>query len=693
MATYAWEIPEISNLANMMLRPAFSRHEPLGPAVTYAMFIKSIARGKGLHNDASARNMTFDLLDVGSRYGIEPIRAYIHAVYEHFEIQPKPEIMQAELKWISDAVAGGAFFLRKKLQHLHSKSLNICIQRFQESGGYNKFYSELDPGYTSRDILQRILGEDIADLDRKRSLNPRGDKLLHILSAVPTCRGLADIVELMDTQEVNALNDSGETALYRACMTGMTANVLLLLARGANPSIVPSIDWPTCLHWLFHFEPQDIPTIAQALIKHGADVHAHCQQRLPLLYYPFNLPEGTPLHWAVEMSAQEAAQELLKVGANPSLRNGSDPYFFDDNVRHLDMTLPLDSIPCSIPSSPTLGFSAIDLAVMNRDHEMLDLLLSGTSDHNPNDVDEEGYTALHRLDAGEWRYTNQFSKVWSPLFQGSLKCRLGSLRRTLDVLKRRSFDLDKLTYPKDRADSGLADQTALMLAVSTGNVHSVQALIEAGANVNVTNSEGDTALLSVTRSCEYEALQSRIVTMLLEKGASIHARNDMGETPLLSAGMQRLRGAVETLLKYGACPSDRVGDKRAFEYGYTIFTHLASCRARDVPERDSWLLSQLETYILPFLLHPEKGTRCREVLEQADLRGGTLIHYLAETGFVRSCKALLEVRVNVNGLRKDRGIVARYHTPLDLALTGEVRRKQELLYTFPEQGRFILIFL
>ena len=684
--TYAWEIPEINMEISKVLQPAFSRHEPLGPAITYAMFIKSIARGNCLHDDASARNMIFDLLDVGSQNGSEPIRAYIHAVHEHFEIQPKPEIMQAELQWISEAVAGGAFFLRKRLQHLHSESLNTCIQKFQESGGYNKFYSNLDPGFTSRDILQQILVEDMADLDRKRSLNPRGDKLLHVLSSVPTCRGLADVVELMDTQEANALNAFGETALYRACMTGIAANVLLLLARGANPSIAPSTNGPTCLHWLFHFNPQDIPTIAQALIKHGADVHAYCQRKIPLLYYPFNLPKGTPLHWAVEMSAQEATQELLKVGANPSLRDGSDPYAYDPNVRHLDMTLLPDSIPCSVPSSPTLGFSAVDFAVMNRDHEMLDLLLSSTSDHNTNDVDEEGYTALHRLDAGEWRYTKQGSRVWSPLFQGSPKCRLGSLRKTLGVLKRHAFDLDKLTYPKIWADEGISDQTALMLAVSTGNVHTVQALMEAGANVNVTNSEGYTALLSVTRLCEHEVLQSRMVTMLLEKDANIHARNNKGYTPLLSAGLSRLLGAVETLLKYGACPSDRLGDKRAYENGYTIFTALATFNERTSPKRDSWLLSQLETYILPFLFHPEKGTTCREVLEQADLRGGTLIHYLAEAGFVRSCKALLEVRVNVNGLRKDRSMVACWHTPLDLALARGARHKQILLYTFSEHG-------
>ncbi|KAL8910584.1 MAG: hypothetical protein Q9171_004123 [Xanthocarpia ochracea] len=672
------------------------------------MFLKATAYGRLLHvdrsqlrlvrHDISKRDLLLTLLRAGVQKGCEPMRALIFNVYEHFQAPIPDDIADARQEWLSEAVAGGAFSLRKELQDLDNDVSNASVKRFQERGGYNKFYSALNPDIAF-DIIEQFSSEAITNINTKKVMNSRGDLLLHILCSVPTSGLLPSLLEPIDTQEIDALNNAGETALYRACMGGHTSTVLSLLSHGADPSIMPSGHGPSCLHWLFHFDTQDIPCISRRLVEHGANIHAICNKRIPLPHYPFALQEGTPLHWALDMSVPEAVRGLLALGADPSLRNGGDPYAFDENVRCLDMLLPPDMTPCSIAPAPTLGLSSIDLAVMNRDYEMLATLLASASNLDPDDADEEGYTAAHRLDAGQWKHTKQGSKIWSPLFAGSPESQALALRKTLDVLLRHGFSLNKLT--KNRSRSGtyydFSAQTALMLAVTKGNSSTIDALLSAGVDVNIVNDKGETALLSLTDEyCYEEELQSKIVTLLLDAKADIHARNSGGETALLRAGAMHLLAAVGTLLNHGADIKDRDRGAHVFNrIGLTTFAHATKCRREAAPVCDDWLLSQLQCHVLPFLdQHPEGPVLRHDVLENADSNGGTLLHYTALWGLARCCKALLEVGINHNSLRRSMkfghmGNFMSYRTPLDEASLDPTRWKiirEEQLRFFSEQG-------
>ncbi|KAL9035943.1 MAG: hypothetical protein Q9180_004583 [Flavoplaca navasiana] len=679
---YDWEIPEISNEIYEVLRPSFLRNEPLSTTLIYGMFLKA------------TRDLLITLLRAGVQKGCEPMRALIFNVYEHFQTPIPHDIADARRTWISEAVAGGAFSLRNELQDLDYDVSNASVKRFKERGGYNKFYSALNSDI-AYDIVEQVSSEAITNINTKKVMNPRGDLLLHILCSIPTSGLLPSLLEFIDMEEIDALNNAGETALYRACMGGHTSTVLSLLSHGADPSIMPSGHGPSCLHWLFHFDIQDIPCVSRRLVEHGANIHAICNERIPLLYYPFALREGTPLHWALDMSAPDAVRGLLALGADPSLRNGGDPYTFDENVRCLEMLVPPDMTPCSIAPAPTLGLSSIDLAVMNRDYEMLSTLLASAPNLDPDDADEEGYTAVHRIDAGQWKRTKQGSMIWSPLFAGSLESQALALRKTLDVLLRHGFSLNKLTNNRSQSgsDFGFSAQTALMLAVTKGNSSTIDALLSAGVDVNIVNDKGETALLSLNNGyCYEEELQSKIVTLLLDAKADIHKRNSRGTTALLCAGACKLLTAVGILLNHGADIKDRDRVIHGFHHtGLTTFAHATSCRMEVAPACDDWLLSQLQCHVLPFLdQYPEGSVLRHDVLENADSNGGTLLHYTALWGLVRCCKALLEVGINHNSLRRFRMTNSmRYRTPLDEASLNPTRwrlMREGQLRVFSEQG-------
>jgi ankyrin repeat protein len=107
---------------------------------------------------------------------------------------------------------------------------------------------------------------------------------------------------------------------------------------------------------------------------------------------------------------------------------------------------------------------------------------------------------------------------------------------------------------KNGADPNLQDKrykkTALHMAIDFNNLHHLDVLIKAGANLNIVDSRSETPLFLLTRSG-----YTGYAEFLLKKGANPNIVNIRGATPLAEAIYKSRKDLVKILLKYGANPN------------------------------------------------------------------------------------------------------------------------------------------
>ena len=398
-----------------------------------------------------------------------------------------------------------------------------------------------------------------------------GDSSLH--SAIGADCTKETIQEIIDHgADVDAVNKRGRTALLLGCFYRQLDSVKVLLGAGADPTIADEEGF-SCLHAAI--DGYCSKDTLQALIDHGAHVDATRKdgtnallracttgQSESLMFLveagadvSITKPDGsTYLHTAVKGDcSKEALQKIIEQGVinvnvvnrqyetalllacestqtnivNLLLRKGVDP-----NISDIQGSTSLHAAVHGCCANETLqdiinhkvqldyqdndGKTALLLSSSYRQQESLKFLLEAGS--NPNIVDNDGDTCLHAAVKGGCSKTIIYAII--------------------------DHDAHVNATNKD-------NQTALAIACVKKNVNAINVLLNAGANPNITDADGDTCLhTAALKECSKEVLHA-----VIDHGVDVNATNKENQTALTVACINKDESAINVLLNARTNPN------------------------------------------------------------------------------------------------------------------------------------------
>ena len=415
---------------------------------------------------------------------------------------PNPAVVQALLRLGADPLA----------VDYHGRSANPagCLNR--NTAAFARLASLAD--------FKRCLEQGPA----MHARDDRGNTILHHAAANADAAVVALLLEA--GADVNARNGNGTTPLHRAAETGIPATVRLLLEAGADTHVLAGYG-----HTPLHSAARNGRSeIVAALLAAGADVNAGTGGY------------GTPLFDAVydQRGTREATEAtinaLLDAGADVNAADsfGETPLlaslgFPDPRGPAADLPLRLLALGADPNAGNAWGRTPLFKAADNEQPSVVRALLEAGAD--PHALSDGGESPLHNAAAF-------------------------SIPEVITLLAKAGVDVNGLN---DDA------RAPLHLAVSSIGHHGSPgapeeprwrartfALLDAGADPNVRNGQGDTPLhLSAERP------DTALVSGLVAAGADVSARNDLGQTPLHKAHAHNAFLTARKLLELGADPGAR----------------------------------------------------------------------------------------------------------------------------------------
>jgi uncharacterized protein len=376
--------------------------------------------------------------------------------------------------------------------------------------------------------------------------------------------------------KVNAANDLGVTPLWPASENGSAAMVQRLLAAGANPNaallsgettlmVGARSGYPevvkallskdanvnahgprgqTALMWAVAQKHPDVVTV---LLAHNADVKLKSEVWTDVMavpphgYLPYNkaVPHGgeTALMFAARVGDLESAKLLVAAGANV---NDADAWGVSATTlaAHSGFTdVVLFLLDKGADASATgAGFSALHEAIMRRDEKMVAALLEHGADAN--------------FPLKTWTPTRRSSDDWNfePMIVGASPYWLAARFTEPNVMRllvKHGADPKFVLHSDYVAEQGFGQAprkeiaTALMAATGiirvkpwvelpaaereAATLETVKLAVELGADLNVANTDGRTAL-DGAKASRYDS----VVAYLTEKGARAGTGNPGG---------------------------------------------------------------------------------------------------------------------------------------------------------------------
>ncbi|CAG8978565.1 hypothetical protein HYALB_00010527 [Hymenoscyphus albidus] len=440
----------------------------------HAETLFGLAMGMSSNPVSEYIDVVVDLIRRASVLGYKPAQAICQQICL---AQNKPVPSRETLaEWEKNSLESGIMFT-PGTSVLTLEETNTAKDVFRNAGGFG------NSGFTSiPHILEMV--SDILRVEelilREGSFHPvdlDGNSIGHVMAALGLCKPLTSLLNKYP-QELKATNDNGETLLYKACQAGHIGILQVLRGFGEKLSIIGTLkENLTPLRWLFMFKDSDIATACGYLVGRGQQL-VNCQMipidiasnsrtlhktHFMISHYAFELPYGTPLHWACASRNFVAMEVLLRHGADV------DAKCFNNHAH----TTPLA------------------LAIHCGDVEVASFLLQRGANFEVRD--EKNRSLLHQLLINTPALYGWLPSQWhSWIRHGNWKKHLSAMSKMVDLLLCAGSELESLS-------TGYTPLTPLLTAASENircDEGAMLALINAGADAsNPKASCNDSALI------------------------------------------------------------------------------------------------------------------------------------------------------------------------------------------------------
>ena len=363
---------------------------------------------------------------------------------------------------------------------------------------------------------------------------------------------------------IDAARKDGTNALLRACTTGQSESVRFLVEAGADVSITKR-DGNTCLH--IAVKGKCSKAAVQKIIGKGVKVNK------------VNNRGETALLLACESAQAETVKLLLTEGADPKIHEGEGNTSLHAAVYGCctnDILQEIIAHKIHLDAQNIHGKTALFLACSYRRQEFVKILLEAGS--NPNIADNKGDTCLHATITGgcsKWiirtliengAYVNATNKDnTTVLMKACGNGKAGTINVLLDAGADPNITdvygytcLSYASYGKCSKDDLQAiidsrvdvnatskqNKTALIWACEKGNVHAINVLLNAGADPNIVDVNGETCLVkAISARCNKQALQA-----IIDHGVDVNATSKLDQMALMVASRTGNVDAINALL-------------------------------------------------------------------------------------------------------------------------------------------------
>jgi len=369
--------------------------------------------------------------------------------------------------------------------------------------------------------------------------------------------------------------ESGEpisaTPLWIACKNGNTDMVIDQLKNGASTESV-DVNGERALHCAIrHIESSSSnpSTIVSSLIEHGASVNAMSEY-------------GTPLYLACERGLTGVVQQLAESKAHAIVAGRKDPLLVgrEWNYRKIVSTLQGSGTDLKVTSL------LIDAASIANGGRVEKLLNHGAE---INSVNLYGMTALHmavlRMRYREYSSDDVMGTIRALLNHGganldalngdgetalylACSCNNEIKYNVVQMLLQSGADPNFISVPEKTTQISRPNRhfrptysrndcrtSLLSYAARHNDVTLTEMLLKFGAQLELRDTSGKTALYYALEPIKHENVVSVSLEFLLKSGAQVNVLDDTGMSPLTLACIKGVLVLVKTLLSFGADPN------------------------------------------------------------------------------------------------------------------------------------------